>query len=257
MIQAHPANRNFTNVGEITRLFRKSVYGVNGIGYGTDSDDEREVRFNLTDPNMGEVFKYLTRFDPSSDSIDNDGDGQTDEAALTQTPEFKVAGRININTAPWYVIARLPWATERIAQAIAAYRDQTSVSGGPDFSGRAGQAGFRNIGQLSAVVDGDRDYSVDYYRRDSADLDEFPDLTYSDGAADDFEERDVIFARMSDLATVRSDVFTAYILVRIGTDGPQRRALAILDRSNVYPDPSGGVIGRVKVAALHPVPDPR
>jgi hypothetical protein len=248
MIQAHPANRNFTNVGEIAKLFRKSVYGVNGIGYGTDSDEEREVRFNLTDPNMGEVFKYLTRFDP---------DNQTDETILTQTPEFKVAGRININTAPWYVIARLPWVTERIAQATVAYRDRTSVSGGPDFSGRVGRAGFRNIGQLSAVVDGDRDYSVDYYRRDSADLDEFPDLTYSDGAADDFEERDVIFARMSDLATVRSDVFTAYILVRIGVDGPQRRALAILDRSNVYPDPSGGVIGRVKVAALHPVPDPR
>ncbi len=248
MIQAHPANKNFTNVGEITRLFRKSAYGVNGIGYSSDRDEEHEVRFDLADPNMREVFKYLTRFDPSSDNINNDGDNQTDETTLTQTPEFKVAGRININTAPWYVIAQLPWVQyednqpfER-AKAICDYRDNTLD-------------GFENIGELIRVdemknlgSDGDDNLFSASPRG--------PDLT-DDTVLDDFEERDVIFARVSDLATVRSDVFTAYILVRIGVDGPQRRALAILDRSNVYPDPSGGVIGRVKVAALHPVPDPR
>ena len=53
------------------------------------------------------------------------------------------------------------------------------------------------------------------------------------GGIVDFEERDVIFSRASNLATVRSDLFTAYILVRIGTDGPQKRVLAILDRSEV------------------------
>ncbi|MGD8787559.1 MAG: hypothetical protein PVJ60_09065, partial [Phycisphaerales bacterium] len=69
---------------------------------------------------------------------------------------------------------------------------------------------------------------------------------------DDFEERDVIFARISNLITVRSDVFTAYILVRIGVDGPQRRVMAIFDRSQVN---SPG--DRVKILALHPVPDTR
>jgi len=240
MIQAHPANKNFTNVGEITRLFRKGAYGFDGIGYSSDSDEEHEVRFNLADPNMREVFKYLTRFDPANDDIDNDGDGQTDETTLTQTPEFKVAGRININTAPWYVIAQLPWMTHDIAQKIVEYRDTAAVKG------------FENIGELMQVAE------MHYYKTvEPGDLAVFPDLTPGDGAPDDFEERDVIFARVSDLVTVRSDVFTAYILVRIGTDGPQRRALAILDRSNVYAEPSGGVIGRVKVAALHPVPDPR
>ncbi|MHC4156464.1 MAG: hypothetical protein ACYST6_16315, partial [Planctomycetota bacterium] len=91
----------------------------------------------------------------------------------------------------------------------------------------------------------------------------FPDLstessTGVDGAANDFEERDLIFARLSNLATVRSDVFTAYILVRIGTDGPQKRVVAVLDRSNVRRDPvSGTVSGRVKIRVLHPVPDAR
>ena len=73
-----------------------------------------------------------------------------------------------------------------------------------------------------------------------------------DGSADDFEERDLIFARISDLVTVRSDVFTAYILVRIGKDGPQKRVIAILDRSQV-----ASAADKVKIVALHPVPDPR
>ncbi|MHC4440914.1 MAG: hypothetical protein ACYS3S_26490, partial [Planctomycetota bacterium] len=84
------------------------------------------------------------------------------------------------------------------------------------------------------------------------DLDWYPDLTPNDGAISDFEERDVIFSRISNIVTVRSDVFTAYILVRVGADGPQKRVLAILDRSQVTP--SGG---KVRILALHPVPDPR
>ena len=40
----------------------------------------------------------------------------------------------------------------------------------------------------------------------------------------------MLFTRVSDLVTVR-DVFTAYILVRIGVNGPQKQVMAILDRS--------------------------
>jgi hypothetical protein len=72
------------------------------------------------------------------------------------------------------------------------------------------------------------------------------------GVGDAFEERDVIFDRISNLITVRSDVFTAYILVRIGTDGPQKRVVAIFDRSGVTP--TGG---KVKIVAIQQVPDPR
>ena len=95
-----------------------------------------------------------------------------------------------------------------------------------------------------------------YYAYDpayaSVDLDQLPDLTSSDGAISDFEERDVIFSRISNIITVRSDVFTAYILVRIGADGPQKRVLAIFDRSQVMsPDDN------VRITALHSIPDPR
>ena len=160
--------------------------------------------------------------------------------------ELKVPGRININTAPWYVIAQLPWISQKknqpvnyeLAQAIVAYRDNTVE-------------GFRSIGELNNVAEM-------YYYVDGNDQPGFPDLTPvapfepGDGAIDDFEERDIIFARISNLVTVRSAVFTAYILVRIGTDGPQKRVIAILDRSDVY-----SPTDRVKIVAVHPVADPR
>jgi hypothetical protein len=289
-IQAHPSNEPFTNVGEIGMLFRKGAYYVDAIdrdtrvGYGTNKNEE-DVRLNLQDPDYQNIFNYLTVFDPSKDGINNDGDGKTptnpdgwidveDEPALT--PEWKIPGRININTAPWYVIAQLPWVSHELAQAIVAYRDKLDLRGltpsGPDYyhggannsryqetgiDGLREEPGFASIGELAAVINisDANDYSMSYYLfglEENDDLDEFPDLTSTDGAADDFEERDVIFARISNLVTVRSDVFTAYILVRIGKDGPQKRVIAILDRSDVYKPGD-----KVKIVALQQVPDPR
>jgi hypothetical protein len=303
VIQAHPANAPFTNIGEIGMLFRKPAYyesiqpiptsGV--IGYGSDSNTEEKVRLNLADPNFQQLFKYLTVFDPNADGIDNDGDGTADNG------ELKVPGRININTAPWFVLAQLPWVSQRtggyndanLARAIVAYRDKLDLRpAGPDYSGANGREtrtgitglreapGFNSIGELAAVINNSNkdNYSMNYYTlgTEIGDLPGFPDLTTpdhppigaplpDDGAADDFEERDVIFARISNLVTVRSDVFTVYILVRIGTDGPQKRVMAILDRSNVRKNPdydpavpnSIPYLGKVRIIALHPVPDPR
>jgi hypothetical protein len=278
-IQAHPANRGFTNVGQIGMIFRRSAYGIDPC------DTEANVRIDLADPDFQQIFNYLTVFDPTNDGIDNDGDGLGE--GEIDGGELKIPGRININTAPWYVIAQLPWvsydesnpgaADYRLARAIVAYRDKLDLSsdGGPDYLNNdrydviedkipdwlgpediREQSGFASIGELAFVLNGDKDeyneYSIDKFSKDNDDLDDFPDLTQGDGAEDDFEERDVIFARISNLVTVRSDVFTAYILVRIGADGPQKRVVAILDRSDVYP---GG--GKVKVRALHPAADPR
>ncbi|MGA1980539.1 MAG: hypothetical protein ABSG99_08290 [Sedimentisphaerales bacterium] len=231
IIQAHPEDKPFTNIGEIGMLFRKDVYSdiVRGAV-------ESDVRLNLADPNFQQLFKHLTIFDPN-----NFYPGDPNYAN-----ETRIKGRININTAPWYVLAQLPWVSQRIggtdysiAQAIVKYRDELKTP-----------KGFESIGELMNVA------GMDYYQTQAGDLAGFPDLTpgdsTGDGAADDFEERDVIFARISNLVTVRSDVFTAYILVRIGTDGPQKRVMAILDRSNVY-----SPTDKVRVVALHPVPDPR
>jgi hypothetical protein len=139
-----------------------------------------------------------------------------------------------------------------LARSIAAYRDKGIGPGGTDYSLRPGPPGFRNIGELIDVNNGLNDInSMGYYEGRGVTISPVL-LTPTDGVGDAFEERDVIFDRISNLVTVRSDVFTAYILVRIGPNGPQKRVIAILDRSGVTP--AGG---KVKIVAIQQVPDPR
>ena len=231
------ALERFASVGDIARALI--------LGPGTDPNDmigmrlaaepepaESDVRLDLQNPLYENIFQYLTVIDPTEHCDPNDYTNY--QSYLNET---RIKGRININTAPSFVIAQLPWMRDAIARAIVTHRD--TIAGA-----------FESTGALMQVRD------MGYYAYDpsyaSVDLDGYPDLKSSDGAISDFEERDVIFSRISNIATVRSDVFTAYILVRIGADGPQKRVLAILDRSRVT---SPG--GKVRVLALHPVPDPR
>jgi len=216
----------FVTVGDIARVLRvgPSADPCDMIGMRVAAEPGEEVvRLDLRNPAFANIFQYLTVIDPASF-----GRGEY---------ETRIKGRINVNTAPWFVMAQLPWMAPAIAQEIVAYRDTIAK-------------GFESTGELMQVP------LMGYYAYDplynSVDLDRFPDLTPSDGAVSDFEERDVIFSRISNLVTVRSDVFTAYILIRIGVDGPQRRVIAILDRSQVN-SPSN----RVKIVTLHPVSDPR
>ena len=280
----------FITVGDIPRILTLG-HGVEpnstiGQQLGTKlRSEEYQVRLDLANPYHRNVFQYLTVFDPVSDYIDNDDDGLgidlNSDGFLDITEididEVKIPGRININTAPWYVLAQLPWVSQRIgqvtdrklAQAIVAYRDKTFVPGGPDYTIRPGAQGFGSIGELNFVTAPDPNYSIGQYMFDSWDLGTellshpgFPDLTtdglgLGDGIEGDFEERDVIFSRISNLVSVRSDVFTAYILVRIGADGPQKRVVAILDRSGVSKTNVSSPDGKVRIVALHYVPDPR
>jgi len=284
----------FITVGDIPRILTvgPDTNPYNTIGeqlQRTAKNEEDEIRLDLQNPYHRNVFQYLTVFDPSrdfdsiGDPIDNDGDGlpnESDPNKPEETPEFKVPGRININTAPSYVMAQLPWMRPEIAQAIVAYRDKletpvdyydvdpnegryerikNEIDSRFDQEDIREETGFASIGELNFVIndkESDKEYDIRVYALDNEDLEDFPDLTRDgldrgDGIEDDFEERDIIFSRISNLVTVRSDVFTVYILVRIGTDGPQKRVVAILDRSDVY---SGD--GKVRIIALHYVPDP-
>jgi len=234
----------FVTIGDIALpLYIGHGEGANStVGEKLDAQPlEKNIRLDLTDRNFANIFQYLTVFPYLGYVSDPD--------------ETRVKGRININTAPWFVIAQLPWMTDTIAQAIVAYRDKTDVAAGdPNYTTRTGELGFESIGELNFVTAGDDQYRIDYYATaaEVGDLMQFPDLTSDDGAPDDFEEANVIFSRISNLVTVRSDVFCAYILIRLGTDGPQKRVMVILDRSGVS-SPSG----KVKIVAYHPVPDPR
>ncbi|MBA7635259.1 hypothetical protein ES703_42860 [subsurface metagenome] len=275
----NPIKKEIITVGDIPQILtigppEVDSYSNNTIGeqlQRTGKDNEDQIRLDLQNPYHRNIFQYLTVFDPADHGRGNN--------------ETRIKGRININTAPWYVIAQLPWVSDELAQTIVAYRDKLKLGAAAgadiDYSGNAGryyalrkasntsfnfddpddireEAGFASIGELNFVIGGSNDkYSIQEYALDNKDLDGFPDLTgerpgLGDGIEDDFEERDVIFSRISNLVTVRSDVFTAYILIRIGVDGPQKRVVAILDRSGVNsPD------DKVRIVALHYVPDPR
>ena len=223
VIQAHPADRPLTNIGELGMVLARSAYGV------PEGATAADCLVDLRNPIYRKLFNYLTVIDPA----------QHPGLAASET---RIMGRININTAPAFVLAQLPWmqyedtSPFQKANGIVAYRN----SHGP----------FETIGDLMQI---DPLCLPAFDNRDNQhdDAPRGPDLT-PDVARDDMEERDLIFTRISNLVTVRSDVFTAYILVRIGTSGPQRRIIAILDRSGV-----NAAGDKVRIVAQYPVPDPR
>jgi hypothetical protein len=264
---------DFCNIGELGWLFNRPVYGSAACKNRYDEAAlghpyrEGQLRVDLTDPNFQCLFQWFTAMET----------GKADE--------LRVAGRININTAPWYVMAQLPWVSNDLARSIGAYRDKLDISGddGPDYkqdsqlhpryydpnsrqdgSGNAWKLrenlGFASIGELTAVTNaessGERSFNIAACAMDGKDQIYFPDVrtnyrTRRDGAVDDLEERNMIFSRISDLVTVRSDLFTAYIVVRAGLDGPQKRVIGIFDRSECLK----GEAGKVKIKALWTVPD--
>jgi hypothetical protein len=268
----NPNNTRFSGFNDYLRTVgEKLLFASIAKSRGID-EDEDFIRLNLADPLYTNLFQYITVFDPRTDGIDNDGDG-IGRGSQIDEKELKVPGRINVNTAPAYVIEQLPWMTDDIAKAIVDYRDRRGIYDVNDtrydllkseLSRQLGyqvwrnyireERGFASIGELNLVANRGRPDSIWEYGIDNFALTGYPDLTRnSDLAADvdDFEERDVIFARISNLVTVRSDVFTAYILVRLGRDGPQKRVAAVLDRSDVYSNND-----KVKIIALHPVSYP-
>jgi hypothetical protein len=184
---------------------------------------------DLRNPAYRRLFNYLTVIDPS-------------QHTWLTADETRIMGRININTAPAFVLAQLPWLQYgdtvpfEKAQAIVGFRN----SRGP----------FQSIGELMQV-DALCTLAFDGQDNQHSDAPRGPDLT-PDTSRDDMEERDLIFTRISNLVTVRSDVFTAYIVARIGANGPQKRIIAILDRSQVNSRDD-----RVRLIARYPVPDPR
>jgi hypothetical protein len=248
-IQAHPANRPLTNIGELGRIFRGNAYLSEGKG-------EAEVLIDLADPRYSRLFNYLTVIDPSRYRWLGPG-------------ETRIMGRININTAPAFVLAQLPWMSYEGAPLTnnpagpAAPANPLASGAGGSFNNataylrgqeivrrRESQGPYQSTGDLMQIP-ALHALAVDGTGNGRDETPQGPDLT-PDKALNDFEERDLLFTRISDLVTVRSDVFTAYILVRIGEAGPQKRMIAIFDRSRV-----NSADGKVRIIAQHPVPDPR
>ncbi|HEX8914936.1 MAG TPA: carbohydrate-binding protein [Humisphaera sp.] len=239
-----------------------------------------------------DLFDYLTVMSPENDYLPNvdptgwdggrnGGDPTVNAAPALNTPKFAttrpqavpngptvltpgeakndgredgtaVQGQINLNTAPWKVIATIPFTTSaatnrNIAYAIYSYRESV--------------APLRNLFDLYKVDNTDPAIAVPagFTRVRFADLfspagnptradGDMSPLTGDDGVAGDFEARYLMMTKISNMVTFRSDSFTAYVLVQgwrnAGTSAPelvvQRRAAMIIDRSTVHPLPTGG-----------------
>jgi hypothetical protein len=202
-----------------------------------------------------------------------------------------VEGRININTAPWPVLAALPMvlkpdgtvdveANAELAKAIVFFRDVEGkdafppppLNVGPKWAGP--RRLFYSLSDLNSVVDRRPDYMRPPRFRGSpqplgfangygtllpgaaaepgmaaGDLSPFkPGAT--DGVRNDFEERNLVLSRISNLITTRSDSYTCYVYVvgikNFGTPQAQvvtqRRAAFIADRSSLGPPPQRPVV---------------
>jgi len=188
------------------------------------------------------------------DGVNNDGDKTSGGADIIDEPTeaydvgYRAVGKININTAPLPVLKALPWLdpldTQQydLAEAIVARRENRPVGSAPAPSDGGGI--YRTVGELTALVKsyepfGRPEHQPDYYALltgQPGDLDVEPDFdnmaTNGDGAADDVWERDIILARLANLVTVRSDVFTCYIALIDDEGRYLRRTQFTIDRSN-------------------------
>ncbi|NLH17967.1 MAG: hypothetical protein GX455_15435 [Phycisphaerae bacterium] len=201
----------------------------------------------------------------------NEGDVRTDIVSAPEVlryvgflnrPAGNLPGRININTASWEVIrAAIPPRTDfvKTGEDPQQFADNLAKAivrvGSP--------SPFTSIADLFDTTKNSAIASLlTKWKDDPADNVGDPSMT------DDIEERDWILSRMSNIFTVRSDTFTAYIAIRIGTPrvainatdpsktvvdvDADRHYIAIFDRSAVdQPDESP------RLVALHRVPDAR
>lgn len=223
------------------------------------------------------LYDFLTVSGPADDYMQNLGaenvasrlgianvkpktiNAYSDSSMPTTEDTAPTDGLININTAPWRVLAALPMADNAtdnniLAKAIVQYRD------GDTAAGIAAHGPFKSIFQLNAVqvpgvsfrntlpstpLNGFNPNGLD---RGPSDGDLTPLVTASNGEVPDqvqgdFEKQFLAFNRISNLVTVRSDSFTTYVLVQgwrnAGTATPelvvQRRAAFISDRSASIP----------------------
>lgn len=205
-------------------------------GGGKPDDPNSAITIKIADPNSIRFFDFAE--DPNSAKALNY------VCAMNRPHLGSLPGRININTAPVHVIAAaIPptlidpdvangpiqptaFSAQRLAQGIVNYRNMN----GP----------YKKVSDLLNLPIFEK-----YVTTSPVDVG-------SKSIQDDIEERHWILSNLANKFTVRSDTFTAYILVRLGTDGPQRRMIAIFDRSQVW-----DMNDRPRLVALHPVPDPR
>ncbi len=164
-----------------------------------------------------------------------------------------VEGLININTAPWPVLAQLPF----YGTALAGTPAQNAVLAKKIVDYRTTHGPFQSVLDLYRVLD--------FVSANGALISSAAGpaqgvfspggigpsaITPIGTARYDFQEHFLLFNNISNLITTRSDVFTCYVLLQgwrnVGSANPtlavQRRAAFIIDRNGITPANSTPVV---------------
>jgi hypothetical protein len=235
------------------------------------------------------IFAFFTVFAPHDDYLPNVnpdeyeaavGDDLRPQEVFTADPASRsqeedgllgIEGRININTAPWRVLATVPWVSSAPPGAGPNTREELNASvaksivyhrntNGPftslfdlndvwiyDYS----DSGWYSVTQPPAFLTTFKDLWA-YERGLDAEIhtpnpdpenpdDEAGDFS-PDKVAGDFEKQYLSIVRVSNLITTRSDSFTAYVSVQGWRDAGdpekaelevERRFIMLVDRSGV------------------------
>lgn len=217
----------------------------------------------LTGPTSNPT-REITLFDPGL-TFPNNGPGVPLVGDLFKivgraTDTAPIQGLININTAPWRVLAAVPWFpraqdengnniddNEDFARALVLFRDGDPVTGlpprGPFNSILDLQRFFDPNDPARGLWNGWGKINPTAFDPDDADGDLTPHLAGTDGTMGDFESRFLKLNGVINMLTTRSDSFTVHIVVQgwrnAGTSQPelvvQRRLAFLVDRTGVTP----------------------
>ncbi len=245
--------------GAETLQFKRSVVD----GYAEDQGN-LATRSNQLIPALPVALRIFDGFDYAYGTNRTDNVPGNETLPALQEP---LAGQININTAPYEVLRMLPFVEDQDMQAghdlaatIINYRDVRDVvspvtgSPGPNFGigvlrdathgieDARDEPAFTSIAELLMLFDENQEAmpgAIDYMLSGNNEDYPFYDIT-EDDAVNDAEEERLIFSSLSNMVTVRSDMFCVYLKVRGYRDDDQidrpsveERWLAIIDRSNV------------------------
>lgn len=218
------------------------------------------------------LLNHLSALSPVTDGVDNDGDGMIDESdtdgvdnngdTFIDEPaeiadEMFIPGTLNLNTAPRELLAAaLPVGDaavrDQIVMALLNYRDQPATR---VTLYRPNIPGFGSLGEFFTmpVTGGPGEDAASNHQMNGTRVDFSDELeNVDDEVKDDVEERTLVGRWLSQVGAVRSDVFTAYILVRGYNPGDtvpisEKRVMIVFDRSKITAA-AGPVVEVVKIA---------
>ena len=204
-------------------------------------------------PHLAILMSRLTAESPQDDGEDNDGDGDVDEA-----DEQFVMGKPNINTMPLQDVLGLILpvgdgggvrtgiinAIEDYRDAVgrpAAYRQEPGIAHPAELFA---SDTLRDIYGLGAADNFDEDGTrIDFLNGPTP---SDPSTHVADGFVDDREEKALWARYLSQMVSTRSDVFTAYIVVRGYPAGnfnkapvEQAHGIAVFSRAHLTDGSSG------------------